>query len=238
MDDREYRANAMIAQNKLRHFGILGMKWGVRRYQNKDGSLTDAGRKRYGVAEEITVADKEDSDRGTLSSEDIDKKIKRASDTDNYDLEFLEYIQNDDELMEDENKQARLKAYKEYLRDDNMRKLGFRQDGSQFYTRHTPEVDVIITKFKEDNWSKVSYDEYLQNALEISNDEYVKKIAKNAQSIANKIEGIKGEASWPRAQFSWNGNCIITFTDSKDQDWMIDVDYDHKSKSFKEPYYH
>jgi hypothetical protein len=29
------------------HHGILGMKWGIRRYQNKDGSLTAAGRKRY-----------------------------------------------------------------------------------------------------------------------------------------------------------------------------------------------
>lgn len=29
------------------HHGILGMKWGIRRYQNKDGSLTAAGKKRY-----------------------------------------------------------------------------------------------------------------------------------------------------------------------------------------------
>ena len=31
----------------LAHHGILGMKWGIRRYQNKDGSLTAEGRKRY-----------------------------------------------------------------------------------------------------------------------------------------------------------------------------------------------
>ena len=33
--------------NVLMHWGIKGMKWGVRRYQNKDGSLTPAGKKRY-----------------------------------------------------------------------------------------------------------------------------------------------------------------------------------------------
>lgn len=31
----------------LTHSGVRGMKWGVRRYQNSDGSLTEAGKKRY-----------------------------------------------------------------------------------------------------------------------------------------------------------------------------------------------
>ena len=37
----------------LAHHGILGLKWGIRRYQNTDGSLTDAGKKRYGLNEKV-----------------------------------------------------------------------------------------------------------------------------------------------------------------------------------------
>lgn len=36
----------------LAHHGTKGMKWGIRRYQNEDGSLTDAGKKRYGYYED------------------------------------------------------------------------------------------------------------------------------------------------------------------------------------------
>ena len=40
--------------NQLYHHGILGQKWGVRRYQNKDGSLTAAGKKRVSSGKKVS----------------------------------------------------------------------------------------------------------------------------------------------------------------------------------------
>ena len=47
------RTYVKVYSNELAHHGIKGMKWGVRRYQYEDGSLTPAGRKHYGYGERI-----------------------------------------------------------------------------------------------------------------------------------------------------------------------------------------
>lgn len=40
-------ANYIYKDGELFHWGVKGMKWGVRRYQNSDGTLTSAGKNRY-----------------------------------------------------------------------------------------------------------------------------------------------------------------------------------------------
>lgn len=44
-----YYATAISAydKNQLEHFGIKGQRWGIRRFQNEDGTLTEEGKKRY-----------------------------------------------------------------------------------------------------------------------------------------------------------------------------------------------
>lgn len=60
----------------LEHHGIKGMKWGVRRFQNKDGSYTNEGkRRRSGAAKHLTSSPK--SRYANMTDEEISNAIKR-----------------------------------------------------------------------------------------------------------------------------------------------------------------
>ncbi len=49
----QHYTGGKMDKNYLQHYGIPGMKWGVRRFQNDDGTLTNAGKRRYGTSLDV-----------------------------------------------------------------------------------------------------------------------------------------------------------------------------------------
>lgn len=67
----------MVYRDELYHWGIKGMKWGVRRYQNKDGTLTSEGKKHYSQDhEDYTRAHTKKSVR-EMSDSELNARINR-----------------------------------------------------------------------------------------------------------------------------------------------------------------
>ena len=70
----------------LRHHGIKGQKWGVRRFQNKDGSLTPAGAKRYSADDYKSALDKVNKADKTLK--DV-KKMRNEAEAKTYEKKII-----------------------------------------------------------------------------------------------------------------------------------------------------
>lgn len=106
----------------LAHHGIMGQKWGIRKYQNPDGTLTEAGKRRYGTVQNFNKiqnarADAEAYKIRAKAEAKVAKKQQKIEDKRNAKLEKAKQKEEDKrnlkmakEMQKIQNKQAKKQA--------------------------------------------------------------------------------------------------------------------------------
>lgn len=137
--------------NELKHHGILGQKWGVRRYQNYDGSLTELGKRRLGRSS--NSSGKASSNKKTPSTKTVERQMKqdvrnRSSMTNQELREKIEHLRLQRELrtLTDEELRPGKAAFDNILKQVGTRVAVTALSGAALYG-----LKAAITKEKFDN---------------------------------------------------------------------------------------
>ena len=144
-----------MENNELKHHGILGMKWGVRRYQNKDGSLTNAGKNRYDRDVRENNAKKKDNrividgpDAKRWVQEDI-KRTKGVVDSSRDMVKELKNIDNNTRPKVKRQKMDLSKMSDQEMRNKINRALLEKQYNDMFAPQKTSKGRECATKILE-----------------------------------------------------------------------------------------
>lgn len=179
--------------SQLKHWGIKGMRWGVRRYQNKDGSLTDAGEKRYGRDAREKGYDRKDTAGYYKVSGKKGKRDDLKFDADRYvqeDRERMRRTLNETEGLTNKLKTANDRAIKNRPKP--------RMDLSQMTDKEMRERinRELLERQYSDMFTPQNVNrgrEHLSNVLETTGT--VLGIAGSALGIALSIKSLRGPAT-------------------------------------------
>lgn len=123
---------------ELYHSGIKGMKWGIRRYQNKDGSLTPAGIKRYN-REVQKLKDREASIKAKEKAKKYQDKLdKKKSELDDREAALKGGAPKKSTSKPATNKQSGVKSIKD-MGDSELRAVVNRLQLEQQYRTLAPQ---------------------------------------------------------------------------------------------------
>lgn len=116
----------------LAHHGIKGQKWGVRRFQNKDGTLTSSGKKRYGSDDYEEVKRLSKKKMKDLSNDDLEKIARRKQ------------LEKAAKGGDEETKKILIQSGAKLLGTAAV--IGAAAVGSKYVIKHLPEIAGSVAK--------------------------------------------------------------------------------------------
>lgn len=129
-----------ITYDEIKHHGIKGQKWGVRRYQNEDGSLTAKGKQRYGTKENFEKQYPEDVKRNVKATKKTVGAAEKVATAKQQNRERAKE-ERKREIKADREKQIREEAYK--MSDKELRDVVNRLNMEERYTQVMRDREVI-----------------------------------------------------------------------------------------------
>lgn len=170
-----------MQDNYLAHHGILGQKWGVRRFQNEDGTLTAAGKERYHIAKDGRF------------DEDSKKKL----------LEQLKNTESQKEIASDPLIQRKAKTLSEQAKKYRDAENEVQKKFKEYDKKSDDEKDQYIRSYviKEFNVEPLEILEMdIQDALKSNDDKTAQKLmAEKERIIQEDTEWLK--SAWPGSGF-------------------------------------
>lgn len=129
-----------ITYDEIKHHGIKGQKWGVRRYQNEDGSLTAKGKQRYGTKENFEKQYPEDVKRNVKTTKKAVGAAEKAATAKQQNRERAKE-EKKREIKADREQQIREEVYK--MSDKELRDVVNRLNMEERYTQVMRDREVI-----------------------------------------------------------------------------------------------
>lgn len=196
-----YVAGMAYDSNYLEHHGIKGQKWGIRRFQNPDGTLTAAGKERYGKSQ------------GNYFSSDMWKKDHVTNSEGECEYSAWEYFAG-------KGSEGNKKAIDDAMSSKSQSIDRLKRTAQTFMTKSKEDIDKYV-EYEKDILEKIGLDSYdlgtnkLLSLISVEHPDYVQIMQETAEARKQLIQAINDSVDDGSFDSVFDGYPPVSYKDDK-----------------------